>query len=141
MRACRLQSIRAGHRWPGLLCGLLVLGGLLTLGGCGDSRTKPVSLNKQLAQDSFKAFLDAWQAGEQQAALKQRSPSIIASDPDWEAGAKLISYKLLDTEKDDGSNLHPMAELVLQTAEGRQPPASITYTVGTDPVITVFRKN
>ncbi len=140
MGVCRLQSIRSGRRWSGFLCVLLALGGLLAVGGCGNSTHKPMPLDKQVAKDSFTAFLEAWKAGEQQAALKQKSPSIVGGDPDWEAGAKLLSYKVLDTEKSDGSNLHPTAELVLQTAEGRQT-SKITYVVGTSPVITVFREN
>ena len=77
-------------------------------------------LNKQLAKDSFTAFLESWKRGEQQTALKDKSPSIVANDPDWSAGAKLVSYQLVNVEKDDGSNLHPTVELTLQTAEGRR---------------------
>jgi hypothetical protein len=116
------------------------LGGLLMVAGCGGTHSKPMPLDEQVAKDSFKAFLDAWQAGEQQSALKNKSPSIVGGDPEWEAGAKLISYKVLDTAKSDGSNLHPTAELVLQTNQGRQT-SKITYVVGTSPVITVFRKD
>lgn len=116
------------------------MSGLLAVGGCDSRPTKPMPLDKQLAKDSFKVFLDAWQAGEQQAALKQKNPAITAGDPDWEAGAKLLSYKLVEMDKDDGANLHPTAELVLQTANGRRT-ATITYIVGTSPVITVFREN
>ncbi len=143
MGACRFQSVRLGpgaRRCARLVCGLLALCGLLIVGGCDDRPTKPVPLDKQVAKDSFKAFLDAWQAGEQQSALKQKTPEIIGGDPDWEAGAKLVSYKLIEMERDDGANLHPTAELVLQTAEGRQPPQKITYVVGTSPKITVFRE-
>jgi hypothetical protein len=117
---------------------LLALAALM-VAGCG-AYNKPMPLDKQVAKDSFKAFLDAWKAGEQQTALKDKTPSIVGGDPDWGAGAKLIDYKVVEQEKDDGSNLHPTAELVLQTAEGRQT-SKITYVVGTSPVITVFREN
>jgi hypothetical protein len=116
------------------------LGGLLVVGGCGGTHSKPMPLDEQVAKDSFTAFLEAWKAGEQQAALKNKTPSIVGGDPDWDAGAKLVSYKVLDTAKSDGSNLHPTAELVLQTTQGRQT-SKITYVVGTSPVITVFREN
>jgi hypothetical protein len=34
-------------------------------------------LDEQVAKDSFTAFLEAWKAGEQQAALKNKTPSIV----------------------------------------------------------------
>jgi hypothetical protein len=108
--------------------------------GCGNTYNKPMPLDKQVAKDAFITFLNAWKAGEQQAALKDKSPSIIANDPDWAAGAKLLGFTPVDMEKDDGSNLHPTVELDLQTAEGRQK-SRITYVVSSHPKITVFREN
>jgi hypothetical protein len=137
--ACRIRSILAARRWPLLLCGLLA-GGVLTLSGCGHSTSKPMPLDKQVAQDAFKVFLDSWKSGQQQAALKDKAPSIIANDPAWASGAKLLDYTPVDFEKSDGSNLHPTVDLDLQTAEGTHK-ARVTYVVSSYPKITVFREN
>jgi hypothetical protein len=117
----------------------LLAAGALTIGGCGGSRG-PMTLDKQVAKDAFTTFLESWKRGEQLTALKDKTPPIIANDPDWAAGAKLVSYKPINMEKDDGSNLHPTVELVLQTAAGQQT-QRITYVVSSHPKITVFREN
>ena len=139
MHAGRLQTVRNLRRWARLLCGLVAVAGLLIVSGCGSSPTKPMPLDKQVAKDSFTTFLESWKRGEQQAGLKDKTPSIIGTDPEWAGGAKLISYQVVDVEKDDGSNLHPTVDLVLQTAEGQQK-SRVTYIVGTHPVITVGRQ-
>jgi hypothetical protein len=136
---CRLPRTDGWNRPAWILPGLLAAALLLSFGGCGSSG-RPMPLDKQLAKDSFNVFLESWKRGEQQTALKDKSPSIIANDPDWAAGAKLKSYKPVNLEKDDGSNLHPTVELVLQTKQGEQT-TQVTYVVGTSPVITVFREN
>lgn len=128
---------RMARRRLAMCGGWFALAGLLTLAGCGAS-SGPVKLDKQVAQDGFKAFLEAWKAGEQQTALKDKKPSIVANDPAWANGAKLVSYQLVDMEKNDGSNLRPTVELVLQTAQGQRT-TQITYVVTSHPVITVFR--
>src|SRR5207248_8706781 len=137
---CTLRAARGSCGRAAFVGGWLIAIGLLMVTGCGGPSGKPMPLDKQVAKDSFKTFLEAWKAGEQQTALKDKTPSIIANDPAWAKGAKLASYTIVDMEKDDGSNLHPTAELVLQTDEG-QHTSRITYVVSSHSKITVFREN
>jgi hypothetical protein len=112
---------------------------LLLIAGCG-GQSGPVKLDKQLAKDSFTTFLETWKRGETPDSLRQKS-AITSRDEDWNAGAKLVSYRVVDIEKDDGSNLHAVVELDLQDPTGEQRTSQVTYVVGTSPVITVFRKD
>ena len=66
--------------------------------------------------------------------------SIVAGDEDWSAGSKLVGYKLSDREFNDGANLHLTAELQLSSKKKKAGKTTVTYIVGTSPVITIFRK-
>jgi hypothetical protein len=116
---------------------------LMSLGtvGCGRSNGRGLSVDPELAKQSFDAFLAAWKQGKSQSELKSLSPSIISGDEDWSAGSKLVGYKVSDRVFNDGANLHLTAELQLAGAKKKKPGrTSITYVVGTSPVITIFRK-
>ena len=120
------------------LVGLLLAGWLL-LPGCSQG-ARSLSLDRQLARDSVGVVLDTWQQGTPASALKERSPAIISSDEDRDAGRQLVSYELATADRDDGTNLHLRAALVLKDATGRELRRDVTYIVGTSPVITVFRE-
>lgn len=112
----------------------------LVLAGCGQKITaKDLPLDKSLAKQSLTAALDAWKAGGQPSALKDRQPSIIVSDVTWKSGAKLADYKVL-SERDGGANLIVQVELTLEK-EGQQTTRKAEYTIGTSPVIVVTAKD
>lgn len=106
--------------------------------GCGPRGASSLSLDRDVARQSLATFLDSWSKGETVASLQSKSPQIVGRDVSWEAGQKLVRYNLGD-ESDDGANLHVKVELVFGTEGGRESSQSVTYIVGTSPVITVFR--
>jgi hypothetical protein len=119
-----------------LSCVLLVLG----LGVTGCSRGSRLSLDENTARDSLKTALESWKKGDTQKALKDRSPSIIMGDDSWEAGKRLVRFKVQEPGVSDGVNLHCKVELVLADKDGGESRQTITYIVGTSPVITIFPK-
>lgn len=117
-------------------CALLsVLVVFATLVGCGP---KPAKLDKDVAKTSLNTFLEAWKSGETPQALKAKSPSIIAKDADFDAGRKLVEYKIVDSEKSDGSNLTALVELTVGEGDNTKK-RQVNYVIGTSPVITVFQ--
>lgn len=110
------------------ICGLLAA-------GCGGNADRP--LDQDGARQSLQTALTAWKDGKKPTDLK---PGIIVGDTDWEAGTKLVDFKILTEETNDGSNLHIPAELTLKPAQGPEKKTNATYTVGTSPVITVIRE-
>ena len=109
---------------------------LAAIVGCGPKAAK---LDKQTATTALNTFLEAWKKGETPQDLKAKSPPIIAGDDDFVAARKLVDFKVIDAEKNDGSNLHALVELTL--AEGTATrKRQVTYIVGTSPVITIFPK-
>jgi hypothetical protein len=84
--------------------------------------------------------MEAWKNGKKPEDLKDGNPSIVVSDADWQAGRKLVSYKV-GAERDGGYNLHCTVDLVTTDDKGAEQPLQVTYVIGTSPVITIFRDN
>jgi hypothetical protein len=116
------------------LAALALLGTLLA--GC-DQSARSLSLDETQALEACSTFLKAWQEGRTPADLK---PDIVGSDYDWAAGQRLVSFEVLPEKKSDGTNLHIPVRLTLQDGAGKESQADAIYTVGTSPVVTVFRK-
>jgi hypothetical protein len=108
----------------------------ITAAGCGGSG--PPGLDEALARSSLSITLDAWKEGQRPESLKEESPEIIAGDPNWASGARLVGYQVLEQVKNDGSNLHIPVELELEDGAGKRSKQSVVYVVGTEPTITIF---
>lgn len=105
--------------------------------GCGSSGGAP-HFDEAVARNSLTTVLDAWKQGQAPAALQQGSPKIIVGDMQWNAGAKLMDYEVLEPSSNDGSNLRVRVALKLEDATGHSSQRQVEYLVGTSPQITVF---
>ena len=108
---------------------------LLCAAGCGGH-----ALDEDLAVASLSKALEAWQSGGNAGDLGQADPQIVVGDAAWKEGQTLIGFEIVGKGTFDGKNLRVPVKLKLQPLSGKQPVTSeVTYVVGTDPVITVFR--
>jgi hypothetical protein len=70
---------------------------------------------------------------------------MTVQDFEWDTGAKLIDYQLLDDGKTEGSNLRVQVKLTTigEPAKGKKEAKptekKASYVVGTSPRLTVFR--
>ncbi len=131
-----------GTLWVVGVC-LAVLATLL-LPGCSDpSRANPV--NEMSARDALKTALDGWKKGDTPKSFADASPPMIVQDLEWEGGAKLVDYQLVDDGKAYNANLRVQVKLTLDSdqakskAAGKQTEKTVWYLVGTSPKVTVFR--
>lgn len=110
------------------------LGCLIASAGCGGG---PVAgpVNADLARETLRTTLDAWKEGHAIGTLVSQSPSIVAQDFDWMAGAKLESYEFVNDGVSQDANLRVPVRLKLKD-KGLK---SVSYLVGTDIKLTVFR--
>ena len=92
------------------------------------------------ARQALRTTLETWKKGGPIGSLKDQNPSIIAQDMDWEAGATLIKFDVLDDGKDASVSLRIPVELTLQEKAGKEVKKKVRYMVGTSPTITVFRE-
>jgi hypothetical protein len=137
----RIRADRGGS-----LCGLFwvvaaSLGTLafLMLSGCsGRSAASPV--NAALARESLKVALEHWKKGEDPKSLESSSTPMVAKDFEWDAGAKLLDYKILDDGREEDANLRVPVKITLsQQGKTKAVEKTASYVIGTSPSVTVFR--
>lgn len=105
--------------------------------GCDSGRLKPV--NVDLARDTLIQTLDHWKSDGTIDELREGTPSIIVQEPLWSRGKKLVDYTINDDGKPADANWFCEVELLLESENGGEPTKkTVTYVVGTHPVITVF---
>ena len=127
-----LREIIVKHSWVALVAGCLI-----TIGGC-ESAYRSAPVKPDVAMDTLKLTLDEWKSGAAVDSLRQRKPGIVVQDLDWSGGKKLVAYEVLGGDPVD-ANLVARVKLTLQSAEGPSTDKTVTYVVGTAPVLTVFR--
>lgn len=110
---------------------------LLMVVGC---QPGPRPSDSVAAQQALEKMLKTWKNGGKALDLKVAEPSIIAVDDDWERSVVLKNYRLQANPFDDGVNLHFTVDLTLMNKQGREFRKVQVYIVGTNPVITIFRK-
>lgn len=119
--------------WAGLIIPLILI-------GCtkGPQRADPVE--PETARTTLRLVLDSWKKGAKPGDLKQRDPSIVVQDMDWESGLQLVEYEVLGPGTAEDANLLCPVKLVLRSSDGETTTKEVTYIVGTSPRLTVFRK-
>jgi hypothetical protein len=119
----------------GAVWGVLAIALLLTPGcGTGGYRVDP-----QTAQDVLKSTLDRWKLGGNIEDPKSQSPPVVVQDSDWQAGAALVDYRVIE-EKAENANLRCAVELTVKGTDGKDVTKRVSYLVTTSPNRTVFRE-
>jgi hypothetical protein len=111
---------------------------ILMLSGCsGPRRANPV--DPSLARESLKVALDHWKKGEDPKSLQSSATPMVAKDFEWDSGAKLLDYQILD-EREEDANLRVQVKITLsQQGKSKSVEKKASYVVGTSPSVTVFR--
>ena len=92
-----------------------------------------------LARESLKIALDHWKKGEDSKTLQASATPMVAKDYEWDAGAKLLDYQILD-ERSEDANLRVQVKITLsQQGKSKAVEKKASYVVGTSPSVTVFR--
>lgn len=110
---------------------------LIMLSGCGGGVPHPVQ--PDVARKTLSQMLESWKKGETPDSLQQAATKIVVQDMDWTAGQSLVSYEILGDDQAVGANLVTKVKLRLRDKEGQSSEKTVTYHVGTSPVLTVFR--
>jgi hypothetical protein len=105
-------------------------GMLFVLTGCGGTNTLPPETDNVRGREVLKTVLDAWVAGKSMEDVKNGSPSIIARDPDWKAGHKLMKYEVADSEDRKGVDLVLSVKLFISKAGAPPQEKNVKFTVG-----------
>jgi hypothetical protein len=105
--------------------------------GCGERRAKPVDV--ELARATLIDVLNHWKQGGAIDDLRKASPEIVVQEAIWTGGKSLDEFTLADQGRTEDANWYCEVELTLSPRDGGPPvKKTVTYVVGTDPVLTVF---
>ena len=113
---------------------------LLVSPGCGSGGPPAAPVDSDEARQTLEAVLASWQAGEAPADWRERDPEVVVQDMDWLRGTRLKRYELLGPGTAVDANLHCEVKLWLEDPDRGEMERTVTYEVGTDPVLTVFRQ-
>ncbi len=128
----RFRAIRHWDTWRVFALVLLIVSGC-----AGEQRAKPVDV--ELARTTLTQVLEHWKNGGGISDFRSQSPEIVIQETFWSSGHSLLSFTLVDARAED-ANWFCDVELTLTAASGGQTTKkTVTYAVGTDPVLTVFR--
>ncbi len=111
---------------------------LIALVGCGGSDV-PVATTEDKARETLDLALTSWQKGMTVDQMKAATPSIAIRDPKWSRGDTLKKYEVTGPGKPSASERQFTVILWLADADGKETREQVTFLVGTDPVLTVFR--
>jgi hypothetical protein len=109
-----------------------------TLVGCGYSASEH-RVTSTTARSTLEAVLKSWQNGESAESWQEKTPQVVIQDMDWKAGAKLQSFEILGEGEAIDANLHCQVKLKFAQPQKGKSEQTVTYLVGTSPVLTVFR--
>jgi hypothetical protein len=112
---------------------------LLAGSGCSSGpRNAPVDASK--ARETLRTALDSWKRGDKVNALQSASPPIYVIDLEWESGAVLKDYRIVDDGKEMDANLFCPVKLTVRSPNGQETTREVTYIISTAPNLTVSRK-
>jgi hypothetical protein len=129
-------EIPQSRRLPRRAFHSLLLIALAAAGCTSGHQVHPVSPDQ--AKQTLVTVLNGWKEGKQPDAWRSQMPEIVVQDVDWSMGKKLVGYEIVSDKAID-SNLHCEVKLTIEEG-GEQKTQTVTYLVGTSPVLTVFRK-
>ncbi len=131
-------NLTVGFSCRGFSRRCLLLSAMSIMIGCGEERAAPVDVT--VAKASLMEVMDHWKSGGSIDDLRKRDPEIVVQEALWSGGRRLLNYQLLGEGRVEDANWFCDVELTLAPQEGSEPmKKTLTYVIGTDPVLTVFR--
>ncbi len=116
----------------------ITVAGLVLGTGCGAS-SAPNKADPDQARAVLRDALEAWKKGETSDDLLARTPSVRVLDPDWQKGAKLISFEI-GADAPFAAEQRVSVVLKLQHAGRPSTNKKVMYAIGTSPSITIVRE-
>lgn len=113
--------------------------GVSVLSGCGPRQVTAKPVEPEVARRTLEQVLAHWKQGGTPDQCQSETPPVVVQDLDWLGGARLLSFELLGGGDPRDANLFCDVKLVLEDASHKRLERTVTYCVGTDPVLTVFR--
>lgn len=125
----------AARRTRGVWLGLGFMA--MSLLGCGQPSYDGYMPAEDIAREALTTALDSWKNGNRIGAIDGTSMHINVIDSNWQAGQKLASYRITDSENGEGP-VHFSVQMVLGNNGKEQ---EVRYVVlGKKPELWVYRE-
>jgi hypothetical protein len=118
-----------------LICFIGTIG---LLAGC--SKSKPAAVSPDKARETLKAALESWKKGDKVDALQSASPPIYVIDVEWQAGAVLKDFKLVNDGETKDAHLFCPVKITVRDSSGKETQQEVIYVIATAPKLVVSRK-
>jgi hypothetical protein len=117
------------------------LGAMLILAFSGCSSGSAHAVDQPRAREALKTALDHWKQGENPRSLSSSATPMTVQDLEWEGGAKLVDYQIMDDGQTADANLRVKVRLTTSGAKAgsKSTEKTVSYLVTTSPSVTVFR--
>lgn len=117
----------------------LCLAASLLINGCGGP-SSPYPVESETARQTLQEVLQSWKDGAAIESWRDHSPEVVVQDIDWETGKALADFEILGDGNPLDAILYAEVMLTIVDDESESREKTVTYQVGTSPVITVFRQ-
>lgn len=107
--------------------------------GCGGYSSAKHQVESTKARSTLETVLKSWQEGVSPDSLQEKKPKIVVQDMDWKAGTKLHAFEILGEGNAVDANLYCKVKLQVESPGKGKSEKTVTYLIGTSPVLTVFR--
>jgi hypothetical protein len=123
------------------LFSLVVVLVLATLVGQGCGKGPSEQQPGQRAEAAVDRFLEAWTKGESPDKFAGANLGIQATDPDWKAGHRLLSFLTVDSKQSQETppRFRCRVALTLQDRQGNKVDMDVTYDVQMGDTIVISR--
>jgi hypothetical protein len=127
------QKLGRGRLWVPCLFTLLAF-------GCSEGPPQNEPVNADRAREVLRTALDSWKSGDKADALQSATPPIYVIDNEWQSGAVLVDYALVNDGEEKDAHLFCPVKLTVRVPNGREVSQEVIYVISTAPNLTVSRK-
>jgi len=106
--------------------------------GCGTPL--PPETDPAAGRNVLKTVLDTWARGGTPADLKAGQSPVVAYDPDWEEGYKLVKYEIAPTDRRAGVDLLVSVKLTVAKGSDKPREKTVNFTVAIGSQTVVIRQ-
>ena len=112
---------------------------ILGASGCRGYSSAKHRVESTTARSTLETVLKSWQEGASPESLQEKKPKIVVQDLDWKTGTKLLAFEILGEGDAIDANLYCKVKLKMESPGKGKSEKTVTYLIGTSPVLTVFR--
>ena len=131
------KAVASGRTCLGNTIGLLVLALVV---GCRSGGTIAVVGSEEQVKQVVTSMLEAWKSGSSLADFTTSHTELVVADEDWQSGAGLVGFKMIDPATANGSHWRQKVELQTKV-KSKMKPTVVYYAVTLGEKTSILRSD